>query len=252
MTGAAAHGRERRTRSTTRSAATTRCSGSTGQGEQVWQNRWRLAGREHPVAIWLPDPFWLPDLRAGEVEHREHQPDRRVPRDLRRRIQPVGPHDPELVGTDWGDAGFGTIAWKRVGTDVIAAHTIDGIASSTTKKTTTTKPTMGAVEVAVPSGKTVSDTCRCAVKWSANSSNGISRYVIWTSIDGGSWVDTMSRLVSGKRRLRSRTAPDAGHCPTASEWQRSHRRRRQPQRLRLLGSVQPQGLRRQRRHDHHG
>ena len=169
-------------------------SGSTGQGQAGVNALANSLAANTPVAISLPIRSGFQNLRAGQVDTDNtslivgyHE------------ILAVGYNQSGLMiqnswGTGWGDAGFGTIAWNVVGTDVMTAHTIDGLASSTTNNTTTTKPTMGAVEVAVPSGKTVSDTVPVLVKWSANSSNGISRYVIWTSMNGGSWVDTTSRL----------------------------------------------------------
>jgi hypothetical protein len=110
-------------------------------------------------------------------------------------------------GTNWGDHGFGRLSWSVVGKDVYMAHIMNGFASTTNTNntntdtnnntnTTTTKPTMGAVNVAVSSGYHVNSTVPVSVKWTASSTSGVARYVIWTSTNGGQWVDTTARMTS--------------------------------------------------------
>jgi C1A family cysteine protease len=113
-------------------------------------------------------------------------------------------------GETWGDHGFGRLAWNVVAADVNSAYTIDGIAvtasdntnttntnttnTNTTNTTNTTSAaTMGTVDVAVASTYQLNGTVvPVRVKWSASGS--VARYVVWTSTNGGTWVDTTSRL----------------------------------------------------------
>lgn len=171
-------------------------SGATGQGQAGVNTLANSLAANTPVAISLPIRAGFQGLRAGQIDTDNtstilgyHE------------ILAVGYDQSGLLiqnswGTGWGDAGFGRIAWNVVGTDVLTAHTIDGLTTTTNTDTTTTttKPAMGAVEVAVPAAKTVSDTVPVTVKWSASSTTGVSRYVIWTTMNGGAWVDTTARL----------------------------------------------------------
>jgi hypothetical protein len=177
-------------------------SGSTGQGQAGANALANALSASTPVAISLPIRTGFNDLRAGQVDTDNSSAVRGYHEVLALGYDNSGLLIQNSWGTGWGDGGFGRIAWNVVGTDVMTAHTITGLAASTNtntntnNNTTTVKPSMGTVDVAVPSGNNVSNTVPVTVKWSATSNTGISKYVIWTSMNGGAWVDTTMRLSS--------------------------------------------------------
>ncbi len=103
-------------------------------------------------------------------------------------------------GTDWGNKGFGRLAWNVVQTDISNAWVLDGSFASTTNTTTnsnTTKPVMGTVTVQTPNGYNANGIVPTRVQWpTATSANGVSRYAVYVSTNGRGWVDISSQLAS--------------------------------------------------------
>jgi C1A family cysteine protease len=180
-------------------------SGSTGQGQAGANALANELAAGHPVAIAMNVRNGFAHLQGTAVDN-----DTTSYVTGAHEILAVG-YDSNGVliqnswGTNWGDHGFGRLSWNVVGKDVYMAHVMNGFAATTNTNTnntnnntntTTTKPTMGAVNVAVSSGYHVNSTVPVSVKWTASSTSGISRYVIWTSTNGGQWVDTTSRMTS--------------------------------------------------------
>lgn len=109
-------------------------------------------------------------------------------------------------GTSWGAKGFGWVGWNVVGADVYSAYTISGLSAATTTTdttnntnntntdTTTTAVSIGAVNVGVAPGYHVASNVPVTAFWTAT--GNVKNYTIWTSTDGGAWVDSSVRLTS--------------------------------------------------------